>query len=93
MQQQATSITRRFLADNLSICPILNGLWQVSGGHGTIDYTKALEAVHSRQLNLININLSPKMHSYVQDGYTTFDGADHYGPGVITCCDLVLMLI
>lgn len=56
MQQQAAhTIKRRLLADNFSICPILNGLWQVSGGHGTIDYQRALDAV-SLLINRNNYN-------------------------------------
>ena len=39
-------------------------MWQVSGGHGRIDRTKALES----------------MAAHVADGFTTWDLADHYGP-------------
>ena len=39
-------------------------MWQVSGAHGRIDRTKALES----------------MASHVADGFTTWDLADHYGP-------------
>ena len=56
---------RRYdLAPGLSICRILNGLWQVSGAHGAID---PAAAVHS-------------MFGYVDAGFTTWDLADHYGP-------------
>ena len=52
-----------FTAD-LSICRILNGMWQVSGGHGRIDPVRAVEA----------------MFAYHDAGFTTWDLADHYGP-------------
>jgi len=53
----------QFTAD-LNICRILNGMWQVSGGHGTIDPVRAIEA----------------MFAYHDAGFTTWDLADHYGP-------------
>ena len=52
------------LADGLEICRILNGLWQVSGGHGAIDAEAAVA----------------NMFDYVDAGFTTWDLADHYGP-------------
>jgi aryl-alcohol dehydrogenase-like predicted oxidoreductase len=52
------------LAPDLRICRILNGMWQVSGGHGRIDRERALTS----------------MSAHVDDGYTTWDLADHYGP-------------
>jgi aryl-alcohol dehydrogenase-like predicted oxidoreductase len=52
-----------FTAD-LRICRILNGLWQVSGGHGAIARHRAIA----------------EMFSYHDAGYTTWDLADHYGP-------------
>ncbi len=52
-----------FAAD-LSICRILNGMWQVSGAHGAIDPARALDA----------------MFAYHDAGFTTWDLADHYGP-------------
>ncbi len=52
-----------FTAD-LSICRILNGMWQVSGAHGVIDPARAVEA----------------MAAYHDAGFTTWDLADHYGP-------------
>ncbi len=53
----------RFTAD-LALCRILNGMWQVSGGHGRIDPVRAVEA----------------MFAYHDAGFTTWDLADHYGP-------------
>jgi aryl-alcohol dehydrogenase-like predicted oxidoreductase len=52
----------QFTSD-LTICRILNGMWQVSGGHGTIDPQKAIAS----------------MFAYFDAGYTTWDLADHYG--------------
>ena len=52
------------LADDLAICRILNGMWQVSGAHGPIDPARALE----------------DMFAYHDAGFTTWDLADHYGP-------------
>ncbi|WGV25659.1 aldo/keto reductase [Halotia branconii] len=49
---------------DLNICRILNGMWQVSGGHGRINPQAAIEA----------------MFQYVDAGFTTWDLADHYGP-------------
>src|ERR1051326_1286795 len=58
-------VSERFqLTSDLSICPLLNGMWQVSGGHGSIDGDAAVEA----------------MLSYHDSGLTTWDLADHYGP-------------
>lgn len=52
------------LADNLQICRILNGMWQVSGTHGQIDKLKAIKS----------------MIDYYNKGFTTWDLADIYGP-------------
>ncbi|MGC2415808.1 MAG: aldo/keto reductase [Stellaceae bacterium] len=52
-----------FTAD-LSICRILNGMWQVSGAHGRIEPARAVAA----------------MFAYHDAGFTTWDLADHYGP-------------
>jgi aryl-alcohol dehydrogenase-like predicted oxidoreductase len=49
---------------DLNICRILNGMWQVSGGHGVINPRKAIAT----------------MFQYMDAGYTTWDLADHYGP-------------
>jgi aryl-alcohol dehydrogenase-like predicted oxidoreductase len=55
--------TLQFTPD-LRICRLLNGLWQVSGGHGPIDRQAALQ----------------DMLAYHDAGFTTWDLADHYGP-------------
>src|SRR5215469_5309853 len=55
--------TRR-IAGDLSICGILNGMWQVGGGHGRIDPGRAVAA----------------MAAYHEAGFTSWDLADHYGP-------------
>ena len=52
------------LATDLSICRVVNGMWQVSGAHGAIDPARAIEA----------------MFAYHNAGFTTWDLADHYGP-------------
>jgi aryl-alcohol dehydrogenase-like predicted oxidoreductase len=49
---------------DLTICRILNGMWQVSGAHGAIDPVRAVE----------------EMFAYHDAGFTTWDLADHYGP-------------
>ncbi|MBD2364708.1 aldo/keto reductase [Anabaena minutissima FACHB-250] len=49
---------------DLNICRILNGMWQVSGGHGRINPQAAIES----------------MFKYVDAGFTSWDLADHYGP-------------
>ena len=56
--------SRYDLADDLHICRILNGMWQVSGAHGAIDPEAAILG----------------MFEYVDAGLTTWDLADHYGP-------------
>ncbi len=52
------------LAPDLNICRVLNGMWQVSGAHGSIDPKAAIQS----------------MFDYVDAGFTTWDLADHYGP-------------
>ena len=38
--------TSRFqFASGLSICHVLNGMWQVSGAHGRIDPERAVDAM------------------------------------------------
>jgi aryl-alcohol dehydrogenase-like predicted oxidoreductase len=62
MQLPASSSTQ--FTPDLSICRILNGMWQVSGGHGKINPTQAID----------------RMFNYFNAGFTTWDLADHYGP-------------
>ena len=62
MPLPASSHTQ-FAAD-LTMCRILNGMWQVSGAHGTVDSVRAVDA----------------MSAYHEAGFTTWDLADHYGP-------------
>lgn len=52
------------LAPGLQICRILNGMWQVAGGHGRINHESAIS----------------EMLSYHDYGFTTWDMADIYGP-------------
>src|SRR6476620_5929914 len=52
------------LAPNLTICRILNSMWQVAGGHGYIDHELAIA----------------DMLRYHDAGFTTWDLADIYGP-------------
>jgi aryl-alcohol dehydrogenase-like predicted oxidoreductase len=52
------------LAPDLTICRILNGMWQVAGGHGYIDHKLAMA----------------DMIRYHDAGFTTWDLADIYGP-------------
>lgn len=57
--------TARFaFTPDLTICRALNGMWQVSGGHGRIDPAQAIAA----------------MFQHHDAGFTTWDLADHYGP-------------
>lgn len=60
----AVSVERFALAPDLTVCRVLNGMWQVSGAHGRIDREKALGS----------------MADHVAAGFTTWDLADHYGP-------------
>src|ERR1700730_104634 len=53
----------KFTSD-LTICRVLNGLWQGSGAHGRIDRRRAID----------------EMFTYHDAGFTTWDLADHYGP-------------
>ena len=48
----------------MSICRLLNGMWQVSGAHGPIDFNAAIDG----------------MLAHHDRGFTTWDLADHYGP-------------
>ena len=51
------------LAPDLQICRVLNGMWQVAGGHGQINHESAIS----------------EMVRYHQAGFTTWDMADIYG--------------
>ncbi len=59
MSQKTYSLT-----PDLEICRILNGMWQVAGGHGQIDRNSAVS----------------EMLQYHDSGFTTWDMADIYGP-------------
>lgn len=52
------------LTPDMSICRILNGMWQVSGAHGSIEPKAAIG----------------NMFDYHAAGFHTWDLADHYGP-------------
>ena len=52
------------LASDLQICRILNGMWQVAGGHGQINQESAIS----------------EMLQYHEAGLTSWDMADIYGP-------------
>ena len=56
--------SRLQLTEDLTICRVLNGMWQVSGAHGRIHPQRAIAS----------------MFDYVDAGFTTWDLADHYGP-------------
>ena len=58
------TIERTILAKDFEICRILNGMWQVAGGHGQIEIDSAIS----------------DMEKYQSSGFTTWDGADIYGP-------------
>ena len=55
---------KTILGNDLEICRILNGMWQVAGGHGQIDSELAIQ----------------DMEKYQELGFTTWDLADIYGP-------------
>ncbi|KAJ8370857.1 hypothetical protein SKAU_G00108850 [Synaphobranchus kaupii] len=63
-KEKMAQVPKVRLQGGLEICRLLNGMWQVSGGHGSIDPQKAVKA----------------MGAYVDAGLTTFDMADIYGP-------------
>lgn len=52
------------LTPDMSICRLLNGMWQVSGAHGPIELNAAIDS----------------MLAHHDRGFTTWDLADHYGP-------------
>jgi aryl-alcohol dehydrogenase-like predicted oxidoreductase len=49
---------------DLKVCRILNGMWQVAGGHGRIEQKRAID----------------EMMAYHDSGFTSWDLADIYGP-------------
>jgi len=55
---------KAIIGKDLEICRILNGMWQVAGGHGQIDSKLAIQ----------------DMQKYQESGFTTWDLADIYGP-------------
>lgn len=57
-------IEKTILGKDFEICRILNGMWQVAGGHGQIDLESAVS----------------DMIKYQESGFTTWDLADIYGP-------------
>ena len=59
-----SALSRLQLTPDMNICRTLNGMWQVSGGHGRIDPAAAIK----------------NMFDYMDAGFTTWDLADHYGP-------------
>ena len=61
---QLTIMEKTILGEDLEICRILNGMWQVAGGHGQIDSQLAIQ----------------DMEKYQKLGFTTWDLADIYGP-------------
>ncbi|KAI0519741.1 hypothetical protein KFK09_007200 [Dendrobium nobile] len=63
-EKNARVVTLKNGSDSLVICRIINGMWQTSGGWGTIDGGAAVEA----------------MLSHADAGLTSFDMSNHYGP-------------
>ena len=61
---QLTIMEKIILGNDLEICRILNGMWQVAGGHGQINSELAIQ----------------DMQKYQENGFTTWDLADIYGP-------------
>ena len=59
-----TASSRFHFTPDLTICRLLNGMWQVSGAHGYIEPARAIA----------------EMFAYHDAGLTTWDLADHYGP-------------
>jgi len=59
-----STLSRLQLTPDMNICRTLNGMWQVSGGHGRVDPTAAVK----------------NMFNYLDAGFTTWDLADIYGP-------------
>lgn len=60
-----TAVPTVLVGGDLPVRRLITGLWQTSGGWGP----KVSDAEATKAL-----------HAMVASGYTTFDGADHYGP-------------
>ncbi len=56
--------SRLQFTQDMNICRVLNGMWQMSGYHGRINPKQAIQ----------------NMFDYMDAGYTTWDLADHYDP-------------
>ena len=67
MVKELTRLETVELSSDLKPCRIINGLWQVAGGHGIIDSNDAIS----------------EMIKYHNDGFTTWDMADIYGPSEV----------
>lgn len=73
LREEKTSSHNHILPDRVELAPglvisrLINGLWQMAGGHGDIDSAKAVAS----------------MQAYINSGLTTFDMADHYGPAEV----------
>jgi len=68
-----TQRTTQFKGNGISFPKLLNGLWQVAGGHGQINPKVA----------------AMDMWNYVEAGLTGFDMADHYGNAELFYGDLL----
>jgi aryl-alcohol dehydrogenase-like predicted oxidoreductase len=64
MKMPLPASSRCQFTPDMTICRVLNGMWQVSGAHGRIDPERAVA----------------EMFDYHAAGFTTWDLADHYGP-------------
>src|SRR4030081_727131 len=64
MKMAILASSRFQFTKDVSICRVLNGMWQGSGAHGYIEPARAVA----------------EMFAYHDAGFTTWDLADHYGP-------------
>lgn len=69
------SVQQVELAPGLSVAPIINGLWQVA------DMERSGEALDLQKT-------TAAMASYVEEGFSTFDMADHYGSSEVIAGNL-----
>ena len=67
MRNEVSSLEHIQLGPDLEICRIVNGMWQVAGGHGEINPDNAVS----------------EMLKYHEFGFDTWDMADIYGPAEI----------